>query len=454
MSTQSPSWYLRGKTNQPVGPFAAEQIFQGWRAGRLTADAICWREGMPQWLPMSQVEPFASAIRQPAAAGPATPPPMPSIPSIPGMPPLPVRKPLLPPRLIGPLIGVGIASGLAMLLVVLWAIFGGSGQPGTESQSENTANADWGKPVRIPIMDNKGEVKTTFLVGLEDGWYTDYGPDSDGEKTFVIAYRYKNLGPREASFSLDHNNTVEIKTDKVRIYSGYDYCGLHLICAKLPKTDAKTPDVRNSRPDALELAWLPVKTEKIDVQGEWLMLFRIPADETPVELMVNGSVMFTRELPQCRFGFRRYSSVLGFLHSSPQQIVRGLIVLLKCSKEHSEKKKDDMFGTRQFEIESRRFQIRKAAIEELARLGPAAKDALPTIKGILLTDDEDFNLREAAAKTLGEMGAAAKDAIPALKEILNTTPQNAVLNWYSLKRAAGEALAKIEAAEAKAKSKR
>ena len=69
MRTQSPLWYLRGKGNQPAGPFTAEQVLQGWQAGRLRADAICWREGMPQWLPLSQIEPFASAIGQANTSG-------------------------------------------------------------------------------------------------------------------------------------------------------------------------------------------------------------------------------------------------------------------------------------------------------------------------------------------------------------------------------------------------
>ena len=45
---------------------------QSWRAGRLDANTICWREGMSQWLPMSQVEPFASAIASANAARQAT----------------------------------------------------------------------------------------------------------------------------------------------------------------------------------------------------------------------------------------------------------------------------------------------------------------------------------------------------------------------------------------------
>ena len=114
MSTNSPSWYIPGEGKQPAGPFTSEQIVKVWQAGRLRADAVCWREGMPQWLPMSQVEPFASIIRS-AAAGPQDQSPPPSI-----------RGSLslagwshLPPRLVAPLIGVSIVGVLAIVLVVI-----------------------------------------------------------------------------------------------------------------------------------------------------------------------------------------------------------------------------------------------------------------------------------------------------------------------------------------------
>ena len=60
--SETDSWYIRGEHNQPAGPFTAEQIIQFWRAGRLDANTICWREGMSQWLPLIQVESFTSAV--------------------------------------------------------------------------------------------------------------------------------------------------------------------------------------------------------------------------------------------------------------------------------------------------------------------------------------------------------------------------------------------------------
>ena len=67
MNASGSAWYIPGEGKQPTGPFTAEQLIQSWRAGRLDPNILCWCEGMSQWLPMSQVEPFASAIR--AATG-------------------------------------------------------------------------------------------------------------------------------------------------------------------------------------------------------------------------------------------------------------------------------------------------------------------------------------------------------------------------------------------------
>ena len=63
MNTQSPSWYIPGEGKQPTGPFTAQQIIQSWR-GPVGRQYHLLREGMSQWLPMQQVEPFGTAIRQ------------------------------------------------------------------------------------------------------------------------------------------------------------------------------------------------------------------------------------------------------------------------------------------------------------------------------------------------------------------------------------------------------
>ena len=73
MTTNSVSWYIPGEGKKPVGPFTAEQVIESWRAGRLSEKTLCWREGMAKWLPLTQVEPFAIAIRSAAATPSAAP---------------------------------------------------------------------------------------------------------------------------------------------------------------------------------------------------------------------------------------------------------------------------------------------------------------------------------------------------------------------------------------------
>lgn len=64
MAINSPSWYVRGEGNKPAGPFTAEQVIQSLRERQLEPNTICWREAMPRWRPLGQVEPFSSAIRR------------------------------------------------------------------------------------------------------------------------------------------------------------------------------------------------------------------------------------------------------------------------------------------------------------------------------------------------------------------------------------------------------
>jgi hypothetical protein len=62
MGEQRSSWYVRGKDNQPTGPFTAEELLQSVRAGRLDLNTVCWCEGMSAWLPLGEVKPFASVV--------------------------------------------------------------------------------------------------------------------------------------------------------------------------------------------------------------------------------------------------------------------------------------------------------------------------------------------------------------------------------------------------------
>lgn len=62
MTSTNSGWYLPGKDKQPSGPFSEQQILQAWQSGQITENTLCWREGMPKWLPLTQVEPFAATI--------------------------------------------------------------------------------------------------------------------------------------------------------------------------------------------------------------------------------------------------------------------------------------------------------------------------------------------------------------------------------------------------------
>lgn len=62
MSNEIPSWYLSAGGKTQSGPFTAAQIIEAWQAGRRDPTVICWRQGMPEWLPLAQVEPFRAVV--------------------------------------------------------------------------------------------------------------------------------------------------------------------------------------------------------------------------------------------------------------------------------------------------------------------------------------------------------------------------------------------------------
>ncbi|MEI8372863.1 MAG: DUF4339 domain-containing protein [Planctomycetota bacterium] len=113
MSSQANLWYIRGEDNQPAGPFTTNELLQSLSAGRVDDNAICWREGMPQWIPLTQIEPFASAIRRAAvnSQDKTTQPSMRAHLSS-------VGRPFLPPRLLVPLTCVGVIGVLGILLAI------------------------------------------------------------------------------------------------------------------------------------------------------------------------------------------------------------------------------------------------------------------------------------------------------------------------------------------------
>ena len=148
MTTGASCWYIPGDGQQPAGPFTAEEIIQSWRAGRVDGNTICWREGMPQWLPLAQVEPFASATRagRPGVSAPPRAAPPPTSPK--GMPPLPVRARGRGTRSTGPLIAGGVAAGVGLLVIVIVPVLrvGDSSRPSHTSSTDSASREASGDP--------------------------------------------------------------------------------------------------------------------------------------------------------------------------------------------------------------------------------------------------------------------------------------------------------------------
>jgi HEAT repeat protein len=79
---------------------------------------------------------------------------------------------------------------------------------------------------------------------------------------------------------------------------------------------------------------------------------------------------------------------------------------------------------------------RDKAAEILGRIGPKAKDAVPTLI-YALRDLDDYTLRPQAARALGRMGAEARPALPYLKDALHD-------EYPEVRRAAAEAIRAID----------
>jgi len=119
MNTQPSLWYIQGDSSQPAGPFPTEELVQRLQAGRLDGKTICWRQGMSHWLPMGQVEPFASAMQPSGAAGPMTARPARSPPRPKGMPPVPLPRSSPAMTLTVPMIAALIAGGLGLVVIAV-----------------------------------------------------------------------------------------------------------------------------------------------------------------------------------------------------------------------------------------------------------------------------------------------------------------------------------------------
>src|SRR5438552_6855989 len=86
------------RSGTTLGIFSEEDVRAGLRAGRFLPTDLGWREGMPQWQPLSQFTEFADDIPAAAAAAPGAPPGA----AIPQTPPAVV----LPPASVTPRTGL------------------------------------------------------------------------------------------------------------------------------------------------------------------------------------------------------------------------------------------------------------------------------------------------------------------------------------------------------------
>ncbi|MBI3418393.1 MAG: HEAT repeat domain-containing protein [Verrucomicrobia bacterium] len=68
---------------------------------------------------------------------------------------------------------------------------------------------------------------------------------------------------------------------------------------------------------------------------------------------------------------------------------------------------------------------REEALVEIAKAGPKAEPAMPTLVEAL--KDKDALIRRLALHALGEIGPKAKSALPAIKALMNDTDQQVLL---------------------------
>ena len=64
MAEKDRVWYLRREgEKKSAGPFSTEQLLARWQKGELDRSSAAWQEGMLDWRPLLDLEPFASATR-------------------------------------------------------------------------------------------------------------------------------------------------------------------------------------------------------------------------------------------------------------------------------------------------------------------------------------------------------------------------------------------------------
>src|SRR5687768_12802867 len=64
--TESPLWYYM-KSHQRIGPVPLDQVRAALHRNDITPDSLVWAEGMPQWLPASNIPALTSVPLTPVA---------------------------------------------------------------------------------------------------------------------------------------------------------------------------------------------------------------------------------------------------------------------------------------------------------------------------------------------------------------------------------------------------
>ena len=62
MSQPQLQWYIIGKNYQTRGPFTTAYILKRCLSGKYGQNTLCWRDGMPEWLPLMQIDIFQAEI--------------------------------------------------------------------------------------------------------------------------------------------------------------------------------------------------------------------------------------------------------------------------------------------------------------------------------------------------------------------------------------------------------
>ena len=79
----------------PVGPMTRDELGRKIDAGAVSADSLCWREGMDDWRPLGELPELAALLRRPRGGAPSQRPPRP--PRTPPVVPAPPRASMFPP---------------------------------------------------------------------------------------------------------------------------------------------------------------------------------------------------------------------------------------------------------------------------------------------------------------------------------------------------------------------